>query len=224
MVLAINPLRYRSKAEFAYNAIRAAIVAGSLKPDERLVLSHLAEELGISEIPVREAAMQLVAEGFVTKVGVTFMVTKLSKQELEENYVIRSSLEVTAARTAAEVIDTAALAELEKILASMADCLASEDYTQYGELNHEFHLAIYAQSPYPTLCQMIKDLWEHAERTRSIFALRSQTSLESHKEHVEIFQALTARDAARVEAVMRRHGERTLQIIKALVENMASSK
>lgn len=224
MVLANNQLRYRSKAEFAYSSIRAAIVAGSLKPDERLVLSHLAEELGISEIPVREAVKQLEAEGFVTKVGVTFMVTKLSKQELEENYVIRSSLEVTAARTAAEVIADAVLAQLENLLARMADCLENGDYTQYGELNHEFHLTIYAQSPYTTLYQMIKDLWEHAERTRTIFALRSQTSLESHKEHVEIFQALSARDTIRVEAVMRGHAERTLQIIKALVENMASSK
>ena len=224
MLLNDNQLHYRSKAQFAYSIIHSSIVAGSLKPGERLVLSHLAEELGISEIPVREAVKQLEAEGLIAKSGVVFTVAKLSKKELEENYVIRSALEVTAARTAAEVIEDKTLIELEKVLTLMADCLKNEEYIEYGELNYQFHLMIYAQSPYNTLYQMIKDLWGQAQRTRTIFALRSQTSQDSHKEHKELLEALKAKNIPRVEAIMRRHTDRTLSVIESLIENKVTEQ
>lgn len=217
MLLANSNLHYRSKSQLAYSAIREAIIAGSLKPGERLVLSHLAEELGISEIPVREAIKKLEAEGLVLKSGAIFLVPKLSKLEIEENYVIRSTLEVAATRLAAEVIDDIVLSQLEVIVGQMAECLKSENFVEYGELNHRFHLMIYAQSPYRGLYQMINDLWENAQRTRAIFALRSQTSLDSHNEHLELLVALNARKVTLAEAIMRRHTDRTLAIIKSLI-------
>lgn len=222
--MADNQFGYRSKAQFAYSTIRSAIVSGALMPGERLVLSHLANDLGISEIPVREAVKQLEAEGLVSKSGIAFMVAKLSKQELEENYVIRSALEVTAARTASEVMDDETLVKLEEVFDRMATCLESGDYVKYGEYNQQFHLLIYAKSPYSTLYQMIRDLWEHAERTRTIFALRTQTSTESHKEHAAILLALKARNSEQVELAMRRHSDRTLSVIKSLLEDSADKK
>jgi DNA-binding GntR family transcriptional regulator len=199
------------------DSIRDSIIEGKLQPGERLTEPEVALQLGVSRTPLREAFLQLEAEGFLTvnpRKGA--VVSALSLKDAEETYEIKSSLEALAARLAVKFIDISDLTFLQGLNNSMRRIANSEDknYKEFLELNAEFH-------------QKINDNCGNEKLTKSILVLRNQTlrynyiylSLISHLdesvlEHDEIISALENKDESRIEILIKNHGENARKALK----------
>lgn len=208
-----------TKTDTAHLVLREAIVSGVLRPGEALHAGPLAETLGMSRIPVREAFRRLEQEGLVAiRPHVGASVRSLPKHEIEENLVIRGELEALATRLVAPHISDATLAELEAFVSEMDECVASGDAERFGRVNRAFHLTIYRENPYPRLFELIEQFWSAFSRSRSVFALEPELMRHSQVGHAQLLEALQARDAHLAELVIRgqkRHSLRAFDRIAA---------
>lgn len=196
---------FRTKQDYAYEMIREAIVTGELAPNERLIISTLAAELGVSEIPVREAMKRLDSEGLIISCGHGFAVSSISMEEFAELLGVRLELEGMAIRRAAEKVDASGLQEIETMLLRMEEANHQRDAETYGRLDKELHSLILSFCRVEVLLKAIHDAWNHSERGRAIFRImpwRAETSL---KEHWEIFEAMKRHDAKKTEELLVQH-------------------
>ncbi|MBE3518962.1 MAG: GntR family transcriptional regulator [Firmicutes bacterium] len=195
-----------TKSEYVYRVLRENIISGNLRPGTRLGQKWIAEQLQVSEIPVREAIKRLQAEGLVTVIPhAGAEVAKLDPLEMEEVLAIRAVLEGLAARTAAERIGPEDIVELEELLKQMDECVKRKDAVTYGLLNQEFHKMIFSLSPYKRLLKMIDELWYGAERSRSVFILDPSRLEASRDEHRALVEALRNHDADKAEQLTKQH-------------------
>ncbi|MCA1954815.1 MAG: GntR family transcriptional regulator [Anaerolinea sp.] len=192
--------------------LRADILEGRLRPGEWLRQERLAQEYGVSQMPVREALKELVAEGLVEHVPyrgvriVTFTVA-----DVEDLYAIRSDLEGRAARATALRITPEELAELKVMYEQMKLCQSPDDLRRYREVNRRFHLYIIAASKRPYLIRTLTQMWDvFPTMLWSNFAVTAARSLPARdqmdwQEHEAILQALERHDGEGAEVLMRRH-------------------
>ena len=120
------PLPFRTKADIVYDELRERILSGRLAPGDRVPISRVARELGVSDIPAREGVKRLEADGlleFATHKGA--IVPRMGRHEIEELFAIRAELEALAVRRAAEEITPEQLTELRRILDAMAEAEAA---------------------------------------------------------------------------------------------------
>ncbi|WP_338702580.1 GntR family transcriptional regulator [Streptomyces sp. Q6] len=188
------------------NALRAALVAGELKPGEIHSAPSLAARFGVSATPVREAMLDLVKEGLVEAVpNKGFRVTAVSEQQLDEYTHIRSLVEIP---TTAALAATAAPDDLEKlrdVAGEIVDAAVAGDLIAYVDADIRFHLGLLALAGNAHLVEVVHDLRKRS-RLYGLTALVEQGRLEaSAREHHEILDALLARDERRVREVMTRH-------------------
>ena len=129
---------------YVLDSIRKNILNGYYPLGSRLDQKAIAEDLGVSLVPVREALRMLEGEGFVTitpRRGA--FVKDISADELEELYIIRAELEDLATRRAVPNLSIAHLAELADIIEQMEEATNEQDYARLMELNQAFHFTIY---------------------------------------------------------------------------------
>lgn len=191
------------------DALREAILAGKLKPGSRVRQEELAEEFGISRIPVREALHQLESEGLVMLVPNSgAWISKLDRAECIEIYKIRERLEPLALQESAARLSNDALARIE----DLADRIeASSDADEFLRLDREFHLASYDGAEMPQLTQMIHKFWNSTQQYRRAFtaaAGRSGMQMVYH-EHRLIVEALKRRDGEQASLILYGHIRRT---------------
>ncbi len=194
--------------------IRRAILEGQLKPGEWLRQERLAQELGVSQMPIREALKELAAEGLVEHIpyrGVR--VVEFTAEDVEDLYAQRCFLEARAARAAAERISAELIAQLRDIVAHMRQHLSDEDLPLYRELNRQFHQLVAQASERRYLIRTLNQLWENFPNM--LWANFPQTARTSSPErtpqdvlqHEAIVEALAAHDADAAERLMREHIE-----------------
>src|SRR5690606_7880656 len=158
-----KPLR-----ELVFDALREAIINGTLKPRERLMEIQLAEELGVSRTPIREALRKLEIEGFIVMVPRKgAYVADLSFKDIADVFEIRSALEGLAAELAAERITDEELDEMERLLIEKAEAIASNDMEKLVLVDTKFHEAIYKASRNERLTNIISNLREQIQRYRA---------------------------------------------------------
>lgn len=180
--------------------LRERILTGRLKPGDRLVERELAEDLGVSRVPVREAIRSLEAEGFlVVQSPRRIVVRQLAKADVEELFDVREALEGLAAGLAAERAGKAGLRALERLLADAARATQSGDPARITKLNTRFHDEIVALSGNGLLWEILRPLEGR---------LRWLTSQNEHwgellDEHRRLYDAIASGDAdsARAHAV-----------------------
>lgn len=197
-----------TKLEIVFNVLKENILNGNLQPGSRLVIKKIAQELGVSEIPVREAIRMLESQGLVIitpHAGAE--VASFNVEDIEEIFNIRGLLEGYAARTALPNITKEIIDDLNKCIEDMRQCVKKGDAAAFGVLNRDFHRKIYALSPYKRLYRMLFELWDGAERTRAVFSFAKSRPQESLKEHEEIVKMLIEGDGEKVEQVVRKHKE-----------------
>lgn len=194
--------------------LRAAILEGKLGPGQWLRQERLAQEYGVSQMPVREALKELAAEGLVEHVpyrGVR--VVEFSAEDVEDLYAQRAFLEGRAARAAAQNITADELAELKELHAQMKKRLAPRHLAEYRDLNRRFHQTICAASRRAYLIRTLNQLWaafpsmlwSNFVQTANIpLPERDATDMQ---EHEAIIAALEKRNAQEAERVMRYHIE-----------------
>jgi DNA-binding GntR family transcriptional regulator len=177
-----------------------------MPPGGRLIESRLAETLGISRTPVREAIHKLEREGYLRKLPRGgFSVLGLSRDDVEETFGIRSVLESYAARLAAEKHRKADLKPLEnkiKIYQKHLDC---KDLDALPDINTEFHDLLYALSRSPKLIHMINNLRDQIYRFRQLILRDEKLARMSNEDHKDMLEKIRQRDAEGVERLVREH-------------------
>ncbi|MDT8903465.1 GntR family transcriptional regulator [Anaeroselena agilis] len=203
-----------TKLEAVYNVLRENIVSGKLEPGTRLIIKKIAQDLGVSEIPVREAIRMLEAQNLVTMTPhAGAQVATFDLDDIREVTDIRSLLEGYAARTAIPFIGDEAIADLEMCIEEMERCIHTEDNVNFGILNRKFHQKIYEHSPLKRLYRMIYEMWDGSERTRAVFSLSKRRPQESVQEHKAILKAIKEHDGDTVEKLIRDHRQRVGSIL-----------
>ncbi len=155
---------YKPLREMVFESLREAIILGRLKPGERLMEIQLAEEMGVSRTPVREAIRKLELEGFVVMVPRKgAYVAGVSVKDIADVFEVRSALEGLAAGLAAERITEEEMEELEKTILQLS---GEEDILTVVKKDNEFHELIYKASRNHRLTQIITHLSEQISRFR----------------------------------------------------------
>lgn len=131
---------HRSLREAALSAIRQAILRGDLKPGQRLMESDIAEQMGMSRAPVREALCQLETEGLlVSEPHRGTFVAELSTTDLWEIYTLRAAIESLAVRIVTEMASAETLAQLQQAVADMVQAAREGDLARLAALDMSFH-------------------------------------------------------------------------------------
>jgi DNA-binding GntR family transcriptional regulator len=209
---------FMTKVDLAHRVLREAILTGVMQPGETINPKAVAEELGMSFIPVREALRRLEQDSLILitpHVGAT--VREVKAEEIQETMLIRGELEVLATMLAAQHITADTLVRLRHLSEEMDACVAAEDPERYGVLNREFHLTLYRSSPFQRLFSMIESLWDQIPLARSLFALIPSRMRASQQGHREMLAALERGDADAAEAIMRQQKQTALAALLSLI-------
>lgn len=189
-----------------FEYLKNAIIDQTIEPGERLVESKIADMLGISRTPLREALHKLEREDWIEKIpSGGYMVVTLTKNDIEHTFGIRSVLEAYAASLAAENHTQKDLIPLEKKMKEYQDCLEKNDTNKLQKINTEFHDLLYALSGSPKLIKMINQLRAQISRFRQIILKQDQFAHESNEDHIRMLSLIRGRDGHGVEQLVRHH-------------------
>jgi DNA-binding GntR family transcriptional regulator len=193
----------------AYTALKEVIVSLGVydRPSEvRLDERRLAQDLGISRTPVREALAQLESEGFVRSVprrGV--YVVRKTKREVIELITAWAALESMAARLITRSATDEEIAALRRMFATFEDGTLHAKLDEYSEVNIEFHQAIIRMSRNSALIDLAENLFTHMRMIRRKTIGEEDRADRSIRDHMNIIEALERRDTARAEELVRTH-------------------
>jgi DNA-binding GntR family transcriptional regulator len=209
--------------QHALEWLRRAIVSGELRPRQRVNQEDVAERIGLSVAPVREALRALEQEGQVTYLPRRgYFVTELRMADLEEIYALRRVLEERAAREALPALGPPAVARIE---AAAADCAAAATAGDVaGELaaNRRFHFAILEAPRNPHAMRIIRVLWDSTEAYRALYYNSPEERGRSLEAHERILAALRARDPDTLVAELDAHRDRALVVLREVLAGYQS--
>jgi DNA-binding GntR family transcriptional regulator len=193
----------------AYASLRDVIVSlnvydhpGEVRLDER----RLAQDLGISRTPVREAMAQLEREGFVRSVprrGI--YVVRKTKTEVIEMITAWAALESMAARLITQIASNDEIAQLRKMFTKFENGTLHAKLDEYSEVNIEFHQSIIRMSRNSVLIDLAENLFTHMRMIRRKTIGESDRADRSIRDHMNIIEALEARETERAEELVRNH-------------------
>ena len=217
MTKRLQPIRldaYKPLREVVSETLRQAIQDGVLKPGERLMEIPLAEELGVSRTPIREAIRKLELEGFVVMVPRRgTYVANISLKDITQVFEIRSALEELAAGLAAERITEEEIETLERMLVEIGDHMENKDMDSVVAADVEFHEVLYLASRNERLADIVHNLREQTYRFRS-FSMnqpgRLRKTWEEHRQLVEAIATHNAPQARKLARIHMEHSEQTL--------------
>ncbi len=197
----------KSLGHDVFEYLKNAIIDQTIEPGERLVESKIADMLGISRTPLREALHKLEREDWIEKIpSGGFRVVTLTQEDIEQTFGIRSVLEAYAARLAAENCRDKDLVPLEKKMKEYQTCLEkNKDRDKLQKINTEFHDLLYALSKSPKLIKMINQLRAQISRFRQIILKQDEFAQTSNDDHVNMLEAIRNRDGKAVEQLVRDH-------------------
>jgi DNA-binding GntR family transcriptional regulator len=196
-------------ADRAYTALKSVILSLDIydQPEEvRLDERQLASDLGISRTPVREAMAQLEREGFVRSVprrGI--YVVRKTRAEVMELITAWAALESMAARLITQNASDQEIAELRAMFARFENGELHARLDEYSEVNIEFHQTIIRMSRNRVLIDLAENLFTHMRMIRRKTIGEDDRAARSIRDHMNIIQALEARDTARAEDLVRNH-------------------
>lgn len=168
-------------------SLRTDILRGRLKSKEPLRQEEIAARFGVSKIPVREALVQLKAEGLVTLYpNRGAVVSRLSPAEVDEIFIMRVALETTALRRAIPHLTIADLTRAEEILTAIDQ---EKEVARWGDLNWEFHSALYAPADLPRLMEWVNTLHIQVARYLVLYLAGMDYQTASQREHRQILQS-----------------------------------
>lgn len=199
---------YKPLREIVFESLREAIINGRLRPGERLMEIQLADEMGVSRTPVREAIRKLELEGFVVMVPRKgAYVAGISMKDIADVFEVRAALESLAAGLAAERITEEELEKLERSLVLVAESTEAQDLDSLITADTDFHDILYAASRNEKLVQIVSNLREQIQRFRMASLSSPGRMKVALEEHRKIVEALSARDIELAQNLARDHIE-----------------
>lgn len=211
-------IQKRTMAEEVADVLRARILNGRLPAGEPIRQEHVAKELGVSRIPLREALSQLAAEGFVNLVAHKgAIVAPLSAAEVEELFELRLALEdgllIRALPRLADT-DFAALSRL------IDQSMSPAGLKRWGELNWRFHEQLYQHADRPVTLKLLKRVHDNIDRyLRLEIALSAKGRERGEREHRALLEFCRRGDIAGARALLAEHIEVTARNLVASLKS-----
>lgn len=200
---------FHTKQEWLYHELREAIESCELKPGERLMLDELANGYGVSRVPVREALLQLQAEGLVQmKPHVGAVVAPITQASAQDYFSISRELQALAIRAAATRMDVQEKEILASIVEEMEAIAPTGDTLAYSRANSRFHDFIKDNCHMPLIAQLIDNFhqhWHRFERYYHLYPMSPERMDVTLSEHREMMDAIQAADPDGAEAASRKH-------------------
>lgn len=206
-------------SQHAVEALRRAMVAGELRPGDRVRQEEIADGLGLSIAPVREALAVLEREGqvrYLPRRGYT--VAELHVDDLREIYALRALLEERAARRALPLLDEDALQRLEIAARDCAAAAAEGDVAAQLEANRRFHFALVESPDQVHTMRLIRQLWDSTETYRAMYYNAPEGRREAEDAHERILAAVRAGDADALVAELDAHRGHALELLTRVLE------
>ncbi len=203
--------------DFVARRLAGAIASGDLPPGTRLSPARLAEDLGVSHIPVREALAALEAVGHVTRIPrVGYFVAELSRDEIEDIYHWRQVLEDEAHRLGVPRLEEPDLCRMRQLNADMVVAVRAGDVAAFVEANRMFHFVPFERTGSAHLLRFITHLWDASARYQNSLVYPRVPRDLLQDQHDALMRAFEARDVGAVNGWMARHRATTLEVIRTV--------
>jgi len=204
--------------QHALEALRRDIITGQLGPGDRVRQEDVAESLGISIGPVREALAVLEQEGQVTyRPRRGYFVTELRVEDLEEIYELRRILEERAARMSLPTLDEDAIGRIAVAARDCMNAVEAGNVSAELEANRRFHFAILESPEHLHTMRLIRLLWDSTEAYRAFYynsAAERKNAIDAHDRILAAIRAGSADDLVRE---LDAHRERALLVLKQIL-------
>ena len=216
----VNMDEYLPLRDVVFKTLRQAILKGELEPGERLMEIQLAERLGVSRTPIREAIRKLELEGLVLMIprrGAE--VAKISEKNLRDVLEVRRSLEELAIDLACQRIQEEELETLREAQKEFAAAIAAGDAMEIAQTDEKFHEIIYSGTGNQKLMQILSNLREHMYRYRLEYIKDANKRQILLVEHEQILKALSLRHVQEARLAVREHiDNQEITVLKNLKE------
>ena len=210
----VNMNEYLPLRDVVFNTLRQAILRGELKPGERLMEIQLANKLGVSRTPIREAIRKLELEGLVLMIprrGAE--VAEITEKSLRDVLEVRRALEELSVKLACERITTEQIEELKVAAKEFERMLKSGDVTAYAEADVKFHDIIYYATDNQRLIALLYNLREQMYRYRVEYLKRTEVHEKLLAEHQYIIEMLENRNQEEAIAAVCRHIDNQVEAV-----------
>ncbi len=209
---------YLPLRDVVFNTLRDAILKGELKPGERLMEMHLANKLGVSRTPIREAIRMLEQEGLaVTIPRKGAQVARMTEKDMEDVLEIRDALDELAVTKACEQMYPEAFDELEQARKEFERMTLTGDVRKIVAADEAFHNVIYKAANNPKLENIVNNLREQMYRYRYEYIKDQQAFQQLVAEHQAITEGLKNKDKDAVRKTMRIHLDNQAEAVKAII-------
>lgn len=219
--LKVNMNEYLPLRDVVFNTLRQAILKGELEPGERLMEIQLADRLGVSRTPIREAIRKLELEGLVLMIprkGAE--VAKISEKSLRDVLEVRRSLEELAIELACQRMTEEEIQELQEAQEAFRKAVASGDAMNIAETDEHYHDIIYDGTGNSRLVQILNNLREQMYRYRLEYIKDADKRQILLVEHDHILKAVQGRHVAEAKAAIREHiDNQEITVSKNIKEN-----
>ena len=192
--------------DVVFNTLRQAILRGELKPGERLMEIQLANKLGVSRTPIREAIRKLELEGLVLMIprkGAE--VAEITEKNMLDVLEVRRALEELAVKLACERITEEEIQELKDAADAFQKILSEKDITKIAEADEAFHDVIFKSTGNDRLIQLLNSLREQMYRYRLEYLTREEYHPQLLEEHQQIIDRITRKDQSEAAELIDRH-------------------
>ena len=210
---------YLPLRDVVFNTLRQAILKGELKPGERLMEIQLANKLGVSRTPVREAIRKLELEGLVLMIprkGAE--VAEITRQDMEDVLEVRTALEELAVKDACDHITDAQLSELKKASNEFKKALLEgKDLVTCADADMHFHNVILSATNNRRLIQMLNNLSEQMYRYRVEYLKDDGIYPRLIEEHQKMYDALKAKDQELAVSYVEKHLHNQAEAVKKII-------
>lgn len=222
----LNMDEYLPLRDVVFQALRKAILTGDLKPGERLMEIHLADELGVSRTPIREAIRKLELEGLVTMLPRRgAQVAEISEKGLRDVLEVRRALDIFCAETACERIDDIGKEELKAACENFEAAVKTGDASKIAKADVEFHDIIIRATGNERIVVVINNLAEQMYRYRFEYIKDESIHSQLIEEHRALTKAITEGNLKDAEDAAGRHiDNQEASILKQLRIDTASQK
>ncbi len=209
---------YLPLRDVVFQTLRQAILHGDLKPGERLMEIHLANRLGVSRTPIREAIRKLELEGLVVMIPRRgAIVASITEKDLKDVLEVRRTLEIMAGEMACERITPELLEELKTAGQEFKKLKDSEDFTSLAQVDVKFHDIIYVATGNQRLITILNNLREQMYRYRLEYLKDTGSHERLNDEHREIYEYICKGDKTAVSEAIGRHIDNQKDAILAAI-------
>jgi DNA-binding GntR family transcriptional regulator len=188
--------------------LRRALLAGEIKPGERIKVSELERAFGVSHIPIREAVRRLETEGLiVAEPQRTAVAAGVDSEDLRGLYDLRRIVECEVIHRSVESMSEEQVEAVRSALARLEAVAQDHDSPRFWELHRDFHWALLEPGASAWIQRVLDQLWLASQRYVRLFV--SQTLGDAMADHRELLVCCEHRDGAKAAALLRRHLDRT---------------